>query len=89
MDCDLTHQSKTNTQCLKHDFQGKSGEILYSASSPDEAALVYAAKHFGFFFKAKEQGGKFIIEMRNKKNADVVYEILEFLEFNSDRKRSR
>jgi len=65
-----------------------SGEILYSASSPDEAALVYAAKHFGFFFKAKEQGGKFVVEMRNKNNSDVVYEILEFLEFNSDRKRS-
>jgi len=100
---------------LNHDVlpEESSGRVIYSASSPDESALVYAAKHFGFFFKSKEQvservktgieyatfqanpknfipaqGGKFVIEMRNLNNKDVRYEILEFLEFNSDRKRS-
>jgi phospholipid-transporting ATPase len=79
---------------LNHDVlpeTNKSGEVIYSASSPDESALVYAAKHFGFFFKGTEAGGKKVLEMRGpggKGTKDVSYEVLEFLEFNSDRKRS-
>ena len=78
---------------LNHDVlpeENKAGEVIYSASSPDEAALVYAAKHFGFFFKRTETGGKFVIGKRdaNGNETDQVYEILDFLEFNSDRKRS-
>jgi len=73
---------------LNHDVlpeENKSGEVIYSASSPDEAALVYAAKHFGFFFKRTESGGKKVVET---KSGETKYEVLEFLEFNSDRKRS-
>ena len=78
---------------LNHDVLpevSKTGEIVYSASSPDEAALVYAAKHFGFFFKRTEIGGKLVIGRRSPGGGEteVVYEVLNFLEFNSDRKRS-
>ncbi len=32
----------------------KDGKIAYNASSPDELALVNAAKYFGFFFKGRD-----------------------------------
>ncbi|GMH62366.1 hypothetical protein TrST_g13763 [Triparma strigata] len=78
---------------LNHDVlpeENKTGEVVYSASSPDEAALVYAAKHFGFFFKGTENGGKMVIGKKSPDGSeeDVTYEVLNFLEFNSDRKRS-
>ncbi|GMH85294.1 hypothetical protein TL16_g10184 [Triparma laevis f. inornata] len=78
---------------LNHDVlpeESKNGEVVYSASSPDEAALVYAAKHFGFFFKRTESGGKMVIGKKGVDGSEneVVYEVLNFLEFNSDRKRS-
>ena len=78
---------------LNHDVlpeENKAGEVIYSASSPDEAALVYAAKHFGYFFKRTETGGKLVIGQRSPSGGEteVVYEVLNFLEFNSDRKRS-
>mmetsp|Transcript_15420 Transcript_15420/g.30739 ORF Transcript_15420/g.30739 Transcript_15420/m.30739 type:complete len:1231 (+) Transcript_15420:239-3931(+) len=78
---------------LNHDVlpeANKAGEVVYSASSPDEAALVYAAKHFGFFFKRTETGGKLVVGKRGAggQETDEVYEVLNFLEFNSDRKRS-
>lgn len=31
-------------------FPSLDSEIVYQAASPDEAALVKAAKYFGFFF---------------------------------------
>jgi len=33
----------------------------YNASSPDELALVNAAKHFGYEFKDKDQDGNLVI----------------------------
>ncbi|MQL96868.1 hypothetical protein Taro_029549 [Colocasia esculenta] len=65
-------------------------KITYLAASPDEAALVTAAKNFGFFFyrrtptliKVRESH----VEKMGKIN-DISYEILNVLEFNSTRKR--
>ena len=33
--------------------EGESGELLYEAQSPDEAALVSAARNFSFVFKSR------------------------------------
>ncbi|URE37002.1 ATPase, class [Musa troglodytarum] len=64
--------------------------ITYQAASPDEAALVTAAKNFGFFFYRRTPTTVMVreshVEMMGIKQ-DVSYEILNVLEFNSTRKR--
>jgi phospholipid-transporting ATPase len=64
-------------------IQQKDGEPTYSASSPDEAALVQAAKDQGFVYHTEQNGSYFIDALGNQEK----YEILNVLEFNSDRKR--
>ncbi|CAM8884390.1 unnamed protein product [Rhodiola kirilowii] len=66
------------------------GKIIYQAASPDEAALVAAAKNFGFFFYRRTPTKIFVRESHVEKMGsvqDVQYEILNVLEFNSTRKR--
>ncbi|XP_059644716.1 phospholipid-transporting ATPase 2 [Cornus florida] len=64
-------------------MQSKSGAISYKAQSQDEEALVHAAAHFHMVFVKKNTN---ILEI--KFNASIVhYEVLDTLEFTSDRKR--
>ncbi|KAJ4711220.1 Phospholipid-transporting ATPase [Melia azedarach] len=65
-------------------------KITYQAASPDEAALVIAAKNFGFFFYRRTPTMIYVRESHVEKMGkmqDVAYEILNVLEFNSTRKR--
>ncbi|XP_074589992.1 phospholipid-transporting ATPase 3-like [Curcuma longa] len=65
-------------------------KIVYQAASPDEAALVTAAKHFGFFFYRRTPTTVQLRESHVEKMGniqDASYEILNVLEFNSTRKR--
>ncbi|KAL9268042.1 Phospholipid-transporting ATPase 3-like protein [Drosera capensis] len=65
-------------------------KIVYQAASPDEAALVTAAKNFGFFFYRRTPTMIYVRESHAEKMgkvSDVQYEILNVLEFNSVRKR--
>ncbi|XP_031122420.1 phospholipid-transporting ATPase 3-like isoform X1 [Ipomoea triloba] len=65
-------------------------KIRYQAASPDEAALVVAAKNFGFFFYKRTPTMIYVRESHVEKMGmvqDVPYEILNVLEFNSTRKR--
>ncbi|KAL8161555.1 hypothetical protein V2J09_013044 [Rumex salicifolius] len=65
-------------------------KIVYQAASPDEAALVTAAKNFGFFFYRRTPTMIHVRESHVEKMGkiqDVTYEILNVLEFNSVRKR--
>ncbi|KAK8647609.1 hypothetical protein V6N13_121340 [Hibiscus sabdariffa] len=65
-------------------------KIKYQAASPDEAALVLAAKNFGFFFYRRTPSMIYVREShveRMGKTQDMSYEILNVLEFNSTRKR--
>ncbi|KAL7181751.1 hypothetical protein ACSBR1_040618 [Camellia fascicularis] len=65
-------------------------KIRYQAASPDEAALVTAAKRFGFFFYRRTPTLIYVRESHVEKMGkvqDVPYEILSVLEFNSTRKR--
>ncbi|KAF0684192.1 Aste57867_23815 [Aphanomyces stellatus] len=68
--------------------------LRYSASSPDEQALVSAAKYFGFTFESRGLGVA-RIRVTNKallhdpKASDELWEfkVCDVLEFNSERKR--
>ncbi|XP_032360312.1 phospholipid-transporting ATPase IB isoform X1 [Etheostoma spectabile] len=58
-------------------------QLIYQASSPDEGALVKGAKGLGFVFTARTPHSV-IIEAREK---EMSYELLNVLEFSSNRKR--
>ncbi|CAG5895963.1 unnamed protein product [Menidia menidia] len=58
-------------------------QIIYQASSPDEGALVKGAKGLGFVFTARTPHSV-IIEARGN---EMSYELLNVLEFSSNRKR--
>ena len=62
----------------------KEGKIEYKASSPDELALVNAARYFGFSFVGRDSDQNVLLEIANTR---VLIKILNVLEFNSDRKR--
>ncbi|XP_042189887.1 phospholipid-transporting ATPase IB isoform X3 [Callorhinchus milii] len=57
--------------------------ITYQASSPDENALVKAAKAFGFVFTGRTPRSVIIEAMGEER----MYEVLNVLEFSSNRKR--
>ncbi|NXX10931.1 AT8B3 ATPase, partial [Podargus strigoides] len=61
----------------------KGDQLVYQAASPDEEALVLAAKNLGYIFLARTQDTITISELGMKK----TYKVLAMLDFNSDRKR--
>eukprot|EP00163_Fabomonas_tropica_P014186 TRINITY_DN2587_c0_g3_i1.p1 TRINITY_DN2587_c0_g3~~TRINITY_DN2587_c0_g3_i1.p1 ORF type:complete len:1153 (+),score=165.86 TRINITY_DN2587_c0_g3_i1:130-3588(+) len=64
------------------------GEIEYRASSPDEFALVHAARALGFYFHGRDTTSVTITKhMDTEDEEEETYEILNVLEFNSTRKR--
>jgi phospholipid-translocating ATPase len=58
-------------------------QLDYKAESPDEAALVSAAKNAGFTF-VKRKGNKLTVDILGN---EYTFKLLNTLEFNSDRKR--
>ncbi|KAI8325008.1 phospholipid-translocating P-type ATPase, partial [Martensiomyces pterosporus] len=58
-------------------------KLAYSAESPDEGALVRAAKNFGYTFLGRVKNTIYL-DIRGEK---VQYEVLDTIEFNSTRKR--
>lgn len=63
--------------------RASSGKISYQAQSPDEGALVTAARNFGFVFRSRTPDSITIVEMGNQRS----YELLAILDFNNVRKR--
>ncbi|KAF6727503.1 Phospholipid-transporting ATPase ID [Oryzias melastigma] len=59
------------------------GELFYQAQSPDEGALVTAARNFGFVFRSRTPDSICIVEMGKQ----LSYELLAILDFNNVRKR--
>ncbi|KAF3691940.1 Phospholipid-transporting ATPase ID [Channa argus] len=59
------------------------GELVYKAQSPDEGALVTAARNFGFVFRSRTPGTITTTEM----GRPVTYTLLAILDFNNIRKR--
>lgn len=62
----------------------ENGLSRYSASSPDEGALVYGAKHFGVEFVGRDPSGV-CLSLRGR---PLQIDILANIEFSSQRKRS-
>lgn len=58
----------------------------YNSSSPDELALVNAAKQFGYEFKDKDIDDNVVI-LNRKTGEETKYKLLGVCEFSSDRKR--
>uniref|UniRef100_A0A8B9NC08 Phospholipid-transporting ATPase n=1 Tax=Accipiter nisus TaxID=211598 RepID=A0A8B9NC08_9AVES len=58
-------------------------QLVYQAASPDEEALVLAARNLGYVFLARTQDTITISELGVKR----TYKVLAMLDFNSDRKR--
>lgn len=61
-----------------------SDNLTYEAESPDEAALVYAAKAYGFTLLARSPDS---VTVRLPSGNDLVFEVLDTLAFDSNRKR--
>uniref|UniRef100_A0A452V2I8 Phospholipid-transporting ATPase n=1 Tax=Ursus maritimus TaxID=29073 RepID=A0A452V2I8_URSMA len=59
------------------------GELYYKAQSPDEGALVTAARNFGFVFRSRTPKTITVYEM----GIAVTYQLLAILDFNNIRKR--
>ncbi|XP_014866919.1 PREDICTED: phospholipid-transporting ATPase ID-like isoform X1 [Poecilia mexicana] len=59
------------------------GNLVYQAQSPDEGALVTAARNFGFIFRARTPETITLCEMGRA----ATYELLAILDFNNVRKR--
>ncbi|KAJ3611119.1 hypothetical protein NHX12_021135 [Muraenolepis orangiensis] len=75
----LTMMSVCHTVVPERDQE----QLIYQASSPDEGALVKGAKGLGFVFTARTPDSV-IIDARGKAQ---TYELLNVLEFSSNRKR--
>ncbi|XP_012667100.2 phospholipid-transporting ATPase FetA-like [Otolemur garnettii] len=59
------------------------GVLVYQAQSPDEGALVTAARNFGFVFRSRTFETITVVEMGQTR----VYQLLSILDFNNVRKR--
>ncbi|XP_040594964.1 phospholipid-transporting ATPase IK isoform X2 [Mesocricetus auratus] len=63
--------------------QEKDHQLLYQAASPDEEALVTAARNFGYVFLSRTQDTITLVELGEER----VYQVLAMMDFNSVRKR--
>ncbi|XP_068570692.1 phospholipid-transporting ATPase VB [Cebidichthys violaceus] len=71
--------------CSLHAPSDKTSDNLsYEAESPDEAALVYAAKAYGFTLLDRTPDS---VTVRLPSGEDLVFEVLDTLNFDSNRKR--
>lgn len=71
---------RPSSSCVDH---SSPGELLYQAQSPDEGALVTAARNFGFVFSDRTPETITVVEM----GKSVDYQLLAILDFNYVRKR--
>jgi magnesium-transporting ATPase (P-type) len=61
---------------------------LISSSSPDELALISAAKKYGIKFIERNQYNELIIENDHHQRSQLYkFELLNVIEYNSERKR--
>jgi phospholipid-transporting ATPase len=65
-------------------IENKNGKVNYNASSPDELALVNAARFFGVKYIDRDEENNIYIEFKKEKQK---WKLLNTIEFNSTRKR--
>ena len=74
------HQAGDTDECPSSD--------QLCSPSPDELALINAAKYYGIKFLERNQYNEIIIENDHHQQSQVYkFELLNIIEFNSDRKR--
>uniref|UniRef100_A0A8C6DZ35 Phospholipid-transporting ATPase n=1 Tax=Moschus moschiferus TaxID=68415 RepID=A0A8C6DZ35_MOSMO len=71
--CHTVMVQENNSEC----------QLMYQAASPDEEALVTAARNFGYVFLARTQDSVTLMEL----GEECVYQVLAMMDFNSIRKR--
>ena len=79
----VTLLSVCHTVVPELNHESETGEIKYQAASPDEGALVKGVARIGFRFTTRTPQYVFV----NALDQEERYEVLNVLEFNSDRKR--
>jgi phospholipid-translocating ATPase len=68
--------------------ESRAGSINYQASSPDELALVKAARDFGYcLIERSSASAQLLLEDPDGHEKNQIYEILDIIEFSSKRKR--
>lgn len=76
----VAESGATDTTCVP---PSRPGELYYKAQSPDEGALVTAARNFGFVFRSRTPKTITVHEM----GTAITYQLLAILDFNNIRKR--
>ena len=64
--------SVCHTVIAEKSKHSKSDQLSYNASSPDELALVNAAKYFGYFFKGRDDDDNMIVELKNSTDDLII-----------------
>ncbi|NXW11315.1 AT8B2 ATPase, partial [Fregetta grallaria] len=80
----MPEEKKEGEDCRSHiTFLLACQVTVYQVQSPDEGALVTAARNFGFVFQARTPETITVVEMGETK----IYKLLAILDFNNVRKR--
>lgn len=79
-----THTCSLHVPTQGDHSQISSDNLTYEAESPDEAALVYAAKAYGFILLRRSPNS---VAVRLPSGDDLVFTVLDTLTFDSSRKR--
>nr|XP_033812592.1 phospholipid-transporting ATPase IK isoform X2 [Geotrypetes seraphini] len=82
-DSDLKEFFRLLSICHTVMVEEKEGDLIYQAASPDEEALVMAARNFGYVFLSRTQDTVTVSEL----GVERTYRVLAILDFNSVRKR--
>jgi magnesium-transporting ATPase (P-type) len=65
-------------------IENKNGKLNYNASSPDELALVNAARFFGVKYVDRDEENNIFVDFKGERQK---WKLLNLIEFNSTRKR--
>lgn len=65
-------------------IENKNGKVNYNASSPDELALVNAARFFGVRYVDRDEENNLFVDYKRERQQ---WKLLNLIEFNSTRKR--
>jgi len=84
----LYHLALCHTVLTCNNPKDESIKPIISSSSPDELALMNAAKYYGIKFVERNQYNELIIENDHHQQSQLYkFELLNIIEYNSDRKR--